>query len=442
MKSLQKILNENTLYRFVYISILQGIKFMRIFRNFIFTTFFILSSFAQSTDILFDEKQDEVDMEALRKWIRDKRLITTKESGGDLSISGQVRTEFQAFDETRDGVQQRGQSGATNLPARAFDVEVNLNIDYRTERTWAAIKLEFDNDMGIDSGTLNKIRLEKGYFGGRVVNGDTFTFDIELGRRFLFNVFESNLEFSSLYDGVLFKFSKAFESIANFYFNGGAFIINDKKDHFGYVGELGMLQIKNSGLNAKYSVINWRKNNPEIGSSNYLEDLRFDFLVSQFLLSYTCTPKSINKLLKFYTAGLYNHFGEKLAVTNNQRANVGWYTGFSVGLVRKKGDWAIDTNFQYLKAQAVPDFDVAGIRRGNAAKVGLYTQTVDGKVVPTTIATAVGSGNYYGFVIDFLYAITDNLTIQQNFQFSNTLDTSIGPDLKYRQYEAEFIYAF
>jgi len=428
-----------------YISINEDLIFMRIIRTitFAFASFFMINIFAQTADVDFDEKQEEIDMDALRKWIRDKRLVTTKELGGELAISGQVRTEFQAFDEKRFGVQQRGPGGATNVEARSFDVDVSLNIDYRADRTWASIKLRFDNNMGIRSGTVDSIRLERGYFGGRVVNGDTFTFDIELGRRYLFNIFESNLEFANLYDGVLFKFSKAFESIANFYFNGGAFIIDERDDHFGYVGEMGMLKIKNSGLNAKYSIINWRKHKPVLGSSNYLEDLRYDFLVSQLLFSYLYTPQCFNKLFKFYAAGLYNHFAKNdLAITNFKRANIGWYVGTSIGVVRKKGDWALDVNYQYLRAQAVPDFDVSGIRRGNAQRVGLYTQNINGSGGTTTNATAVGSGNYYGFAIDLLYAITDNLTIQQNFKFSNTLDKSIGPDLKYRQYEAEFIYAF
>lgn len=401
-----------------------------------------LHVFAQTPDVEFEEKLEEVDMDALRKWIRDKRLVTTKESGGNLSISGQIRTEFQAFDEKRFGVDQRGVNGATNRPARAFDVEVNLMIDYRRERTWGAIKLEFDNRMGIRSGTVSNIRLEKGYFGGRVVDGNTFTFDIELGRRFLYNVFESNLEFGSLYDGVLFKFSKALENISDLYLNAGAFIIDDRADHFGYVGELGMLKIGTSGLNTKYSVINWRKHKPTPGSSNYLEDLRYNFLVSQLLFSYLYTPKYFNKLFKFYISGLYNHFAEKLSVTEDKRANIGAYAGVSIGVVRKKGDWALDMNYQVLRAQAVPDFDVSGIGRGNAARVGLYTQNINGSGPATTSATAVGRGNYYGFEIDFLYAITDNITIEQNFKFTNTLDKSIGPDLKYRQYEAEFIYAF
>src|SRR3990167_10847076 len=85
-------------------------------------------------DVQFDEKRDpEVDdMEALRRWIRDKRFITVKEIGGDLSISGEVRTEFQDTSEVRNGIRQRGDGGAFDKPQYAWDIEVNIMIDYRT----------------------------------------------------------------------------------------------------------------------------------------------------------------------------------------------------------------------------------------------------------------------------------------------------------------------
>ena len=38
-----------------------------------------------------------------------------------------------------------------------------------------------------------KIALEKAYFGGRIIDGETFNFDGELGRRNLGDVFESKI---------------------------------------------------------------------------------------------------------------------------------------------------------------------------------------------------------------------------------------------------------
>ncbi len=405
-------------------------------RYFIFALCFIpFLLMAQTTDF---EADDEVDMDALRKWIREKRLVTMKELGGDLSISGEVRVEFQAFDETRNGASQRGASNGNNVPKRAYDTEVNLMLDYRTNRTWAAIKLEFDNDMGTESGSTSKIRLEKAYFGGRAVDGDTFTLDVELGRRGLSNIFESKLEFGSLFDGALLRLNKAFESIADFYTNLGVFIINDKDNHYGQVGEIGALDIANTGLYLKYSLVNWKKHH-DITSA---ENLKFNFIVSQGVFAYQFNSKLIHKLVKFYTGFLYNHAAKALSLTNNDRQNLAWYVGVSLGLVRKKGDWALDANFQYQQAQAIPDFDASGIGRGNASRVGLYTTNINGSGALNTRETAVGSGNFRGAELEFLYAITNNLTLLQNAKISYTLDKNIGPNLKYKSYEAEFIYAF
>jgi hypothetical protein len=337
----------------------------------------------------------------------------------------------------------------------AWDVEVNLMLDYRTDRTWAAIKLEFDNDMGQRSGTANKLRLEKAYLGGRIVPGDTFTMDGEIGRRYLYNVFDSKVEFGSIFDGLLIRFNKAFQSLGDSYCNLGAFLVNDKTNHYGFVGEIGALRIANIGLNLKYSLIDWfcpgsESERGNTNAENQIANLRYRFLVSQFLASYQFFPEWIGKrLIKFYGAALLNHLAEsdplaKAGVVGQGigKQNWGWYAGMSIGLVKKQGDWAVDANFQWVEAQVIPEFDNNGIGRGNSANSGFYTVHSDGSGGPTTKATATGNTNYYGFQVEGLYAFTDNLTIQQNFNWSWTLDTHLGPNIIYKQYEMEFIYAF
>lgn len=394
-------------------------------------------------DVDFDDKRDPDvdDMEALRRWIRDKRFITVKEIGGDLSISGEVRAEFQDTSETRNGIRQRGQGGAfINRPQYGWDVEVNLMLDYRTDRAWAAIKLEFDDNMGTRSGTVNRLRLEKAYLGGRIIPGDTFVFDAEIGRRYLFNVFDSNLEFSSLFDGILFRFNKAWMEIGDYYLNIGALIVDDATNHYAYVAEMGGLRIANIGLNMKYSIIDWYK-----PSANVIHNLRYKYLVSQYLVSYQFYPDWLGKrVLKFYAAGLCNHLAGGVPQTHGKKQNWAWYAGFSIGLVRKQYDFAINANYQWAQAQAVPEFDSSGIGRGNVGSVGFYSNDSSGNPLSgaTTAATAVGGCNYKGFELEALYAFTDNLTVLQNYKNSNTLNKSIGPNLRYQQYEVEFIYAF
>lgn len=381
---------------------------------------------------------EDPDPDALKNWLKDKRIVTVKEIGGDLVFSGEVRTEMQATHEEHDGIKFRGRHSITHRPTVAYDVEFNLMLDYRSERSWASVKIEFDNDMGTVSGSVNHLALERAYLGGRLIPGETFIFDAELGRRNFNSVFDSKIEFASIFDGLLFKFNKSFEKIGNFYVNGGPFIVNDRKNHYGAVAELGMLKIGNTGCYIKYSIIDWRKH-----SNRPLVNWAFKFIDSQFSLGYQGEiPKWNNKFLKIYSAYLVNIAAEGNPLTKGKKENIGAYAGFSLGQLRKKGDWALDANYQVVQAQAVPDYDSAGIKRGNAEDVGFYSLGRFGSGERTTLLTAVGGGNFRGFAIELLYGLTNNLTLFQNFQMSRTLNTDIGPLIRFYQYEMEFIYAF
>jgi hypothetical protein len=411
------------------------------------------SLFAQ--DLELEGKQEDMDMDALRTWLREKRMVSIKEVGGDLSLSGEVRVECQVTSEKKDGVQQRGEHGIKDDKGNilkafaAFDVEVNLMLDYRTERTWASIKLEFDNDMGQVSGTTNRIALEKAFLGGRIIDGDVFTLDFEAGRRNLNNVFDSKIEFSSIFDGALLRFSKASEEIGSFHNTTAAFLIDDKFDRYGWITEFGLLDIANTGFFLEYSLIDWTMFNWNRPGINWdkptpcnLSTMRIHYLVSQGIIGYQSTIASWGKLLKVYAAVLGNHLAFGVPITENRKQNMGFYVGAALGRIRQHGDWALEIVYQYVQAQSVPDFDSGGIKRGNAAGVGLYTNKLDGGGGATNNKTAVGSCNFQGVQIELLYAFTNNLTLFQSFQISATLDKNIGPDLRYKQYEMELIYAF
>jgi len=89
-----------------------------------------------------------------------------------------------------------------------------------------------------------------------------------------------------------------------------------------------------------------------------------------------------------------------------------------------------------------PPGDASGIGHGNAAGSGFFTTKANGSGAITTQANALSPFNYQGFQIETLYGFTNNLTLQQSYQMSWTLDKNIGPNIQYKQYEIEFIYAF
>ncbi|MBM3198222.1 MAG: hypothetical protein FJZ58_03090 [Chlamydiae bacterium] len=383
-----------------------------------------------------ESESNEVDIQALREWINTKRQVSIKEIGGNLSLSGEVRTEFQTSGETRNGVSQRGTG--TPFPSNQYDIAANILLDYKADQTWASIKLEFDNDAGIFSGSTNKIKLSRAYFGARVVDGEDCYVDTEVGRRKLSSAFDSKLEFGAYFDGALLKYSQAFDRIGDFYISTGVFIIDEKRNQYGYVGETGFMNILGSGVYTKYSLIDWDTKNLH----NSLAQHRFDFLVSQLILGYKFYLNQLQKQVSLYSAVLYNARAKKLAITANKKANWGGYVGFSVGELKKQGDWSLDANYQLLEAQCVPDYDMNGIGIGNIIDSGLYTTFKNGTGEPTTNKTAAGDGNFQGFCVTLDYLLTNNLNLQQQWQYSVTLEQDIGPSRRFKQYEIEFIYGF
>lgn len=401
------------------------------------------SSVLQASTIDEGDDIDQKDINALREWINTKRQVTVRELGGALSIAGEVRTEYQGTVETVNGVKQRGRGGAVRkdgspLPSDAFDIEVNLMFDYRTERSWGSVKLEFDNDAGVFYGTLNKLKLERAYWGVRMVDADTYTMDFEAGRRRMSTMVDSKIEFNSFFDGLWYKYDQSFDAIGDYYLHLGVFVINDSKDHFGYLGETGIFDVGGSGLYIKYSLVDWDTKH----FHKKVNQHRFDFIVSQLLFGYRFLPKYLDKVVQVYAAALYNHKAQRIELTRHTKQNWGGYLGVSIGELKKKGDWALDANYQVLEAQCVPDFDVQGIGLGNAANVGFYTVDTDGKGEANTRANARGNVNYRGFQITLDWLLTNQLDLQQSWQQSITLDNSIGPHRRFKQYEIEFIYGF
>lgn len=400
----------------------------------------LLTSALQAVDV------ENEDIQALRDWINSKRMITVRELGGQLSISGDVHAELQSTAEVKNGKAQRGRG--TDKPNNRYDIEFNLMVDYRTERSWIATRLRFDNDAGLlndnfGSGKSDKIKLERAYWGYRLLDGDRHTMDLDVGRRGpINNFFDSRLQFSSNFDGVSFKDSYAVDNVGDIYYQLGAFVVNENKDQGAYIGEAGILNIANTGFYTKYSLTDWNTKHVDKCPP------QFRFIVSQWTLGYKWIPQPFDRPVTIYMAGLYNHRArpvtfkaspKPLHVTDGKKANYGGYLGFSVGALKQAGDWSFDANYQVLAAQCVPDFDVGGIGMGASADNGFYWNK-DKKV--TSKDEIGGNVNYRGFELTLQYLISNNLNFWQQWRQSITLDNDIGPFRRYKQYEIDFIYSF
>lgn len=367
-----------------------------------------------------------------------------------------------------------------------FDVEFNLKIKYNYKKAWAYAHLQFDNPAGIRGrndcfGTyavLNKegssveeylprdqrfalkgsgegmfLTLKRAYMGYNIWADGKHRLDIEVGRRKLDDIFDSEIEFTSRFDGILLKFASSLGEFADWYWNIGAFVIDERVNHFGWVTEIGILNIYDTGLDIRYNFIDWEK----YGRNRCFkrDPLGARFQNSQITLTYTIHPTIFSKEMpvEFYGGFLVNHAAKKTVFTDWKRKNLGWYAGVYIGNVHKEGEWSLDIEYIAVQAQAVPEYDVGSIGRGNILDENLldiidesFPYGSDSSSFPSSYIVGYfprrGNTNFIGWRFEGLYAITDNLSIDIIYEFSNEECRKIGGRHYYQDFEIEAIYAF
>ncbi len=401
-------------------------------KKFFFSLLITISASLQAAD------NDSMNLEALKEWIATKRALTLDERGGALSLSADFHVEYIALSEQKNGIKNLGsQSLNPFIPSDQFDIEFNFLLDYRTDMTWASAKIEYDNNMGINLGTFNRIFLERAFFGFRLDETELSTTDIEFGRRFLSYTFDSQIQFGALMDGILLLYNQTTELYGDFYIYAAPFIVNETLSHISFVVETGLLNIFNTGFYAKYSLIDWATHDYE----DRLLNLAFNYLNSQFLLGYRLQNPFFDAVTIFYGAFLVNALAKPFEILDGRLDNLAGYVGVSMGEIRKKNDWSLDFNVQFVQPQAVPFIDFSGIGIENPENIGLYTLLSDGGGLATIKETAVANSNYWGFKLSFLYALQDTITLSQSFSLTRPL-MDVHNKFDFQKYKLELIYAF
>lgn len=382
-------------------------------------------------------------------------------------------------------VDSRGLPISTN----DFDVEFNIKFKYTYKDAWAMAHVQFDNPAGIrgrndcfgtfpvfnkhgneveetlprdsrfalkGSGEANFITLKRAYIGYNIWADGKHRLDIEVGRRKLDDVFDSEIEFTSRFDGVLLKYASAIDEVMDWYLDAAAFVIDERVNHFGYVFELGILNIYDTGLDIRYNFIDWIKRGRN--RCFIFNPIGTKFQNSQITLTYTIKPTIYSKEIpfEFYGGFLVNHAARPSIFTHGKRKNLGWYAGLYIGSVHKKGDWSLDLEYIAVQAQAVPDGDVGSVGRGNILDENLFDildESFYGSVdldelysIPSSNIIGYfprrGNANFIGWRFEGLYAITDNLSLDVIYEFSNEEDRRIGGRHHYQDFEIEAVYAF
>lgn len=372
---------------------------------------------------------DDENLDALKEWIATKRAVTVDERGGSLSISGDVHVEYLALSEQKNGVKNIGPgSPNTFVPENQFDIEFNFLLDYRTDLTWATTKLNYDNNAGVIGGTLNNITMERAFFGFHLLQRDNAVVDLEFGRRFLGYTFDSRIQFGSLMDGILLKVNKSTQNYGDFYLFAAPFVVNEVLSHFSFVMEMGVLNLANTGIYVKYSLIDWKTKGYDLPVINN----QFDAINNQFILGYRFQNTFFNAITIVYAAFLFNAAAKPNPHLDNRKDNLAGYIGITMGEIRKKRDWSLDINFQAVQPQAIPPRDLSGIGIINPENYTLYVLDKN---------LAVSNGNFYGFAINFLYALEDTITLRQAISFSRPL-MEMNNRFDFQGYKLELIYAW
>ena len=426
---------------------------------------------------------------------------TIREKGVVFFLDEYSSSYYGSYEEPSSGSlyqEYRALRGGEHVDARGipislndFDVEFNLKLKYNFKKAWCYAHLQFDNPAGVrgrndcivpagfpvfnkegsevvdffsrdsrwaikGSGDSFSINLKRAYMGYNIWADGKHRLDIEVGRRKLDDVFDSEIEFTSRFDGVLLKYASSIQDFSDWYLDVGAFVIDERVNHFGWVAEIGLIDIMDSGLDLRYSIIDWQKR----GFNRCLVDNPYGarFLNSQVTVTYTIHPKFGSKQIEipfeFYGGFLINHLAKKEIFTHHKKKNLGWYAGLYVGNVNKEGDWSFDIEYIVVQAQAVSEFDVGSIGRGNILDENLLDildesfpyASSDYSSVPSSGIVGIfprrGNTNFVGYRTEFLYAITDNLSIDLIFEISNEEDRRIGGRHSYNDFEIEAIYAF
>lgn len=383
------------------------------------------------------------------------------------------------------------------LAANDFDIDLNLYFEFRTPCCWAVSHIEFDNDGGVrgsrkicglnnckkpkaccapcgqatppadgtaldccnrvnynpcdvidcqapvGSGDFEAIALRKAFFGYNICTKGSTRLDLEVGRRRLFDVFDSRIQFLSQFDGMTLRYVTQVGD-TDFYWNLAGFVVNEHINHLACATEFGFLNIRDTGLDLKYSIIDWYK--PGDNECCLEKSDGWRFINSQVTAGYRFNRDYFPVRVKLYGAVLYNHAARARFYTDDKKHPWGGYAGILIGEVVEQGDWSIDMNVQYVSAQAVADADVSGMGRGNIRNETLTMAAALRHFTPEerkyATQNARGNANYKGFKIEGLYALTDYLSIDAQYIHSEAANARIGGRHSYNKFKIEGIFAF
>jgi hypothetical protein len=387
-----------------------------------------------------------------------KKPVLSNDNVGVIFLNGDVNVTKNFMSIKDNGVQlPRLTTSGLQTQSLIWELESNLYIHYIYRRSYMEVNLRSDMDMGTQGGNVKDIELRRAFIGYTAVNAPKVHIDLMFGRQVASDLFDSKVMFYNLtlLNGLFinnhFPLAKHFDMGLKF----AGLIFNFADRHYAYIVELNINELTKKGPYFKYTFTNWRKkgfstifnlqgsstNNAGISYGKVRDNPRYRFEISQFILGYLLTWRGLP--IEMSHGFLINHAAKRFVIFNNKKRNIAWYFDLLIGKADKKNHYAFEIIYQNVGAQALPGWDMSGIGTGNPRSNLIYGPAVDDftgiDVIPTN-ATANGNVNFKGIELNYKYAITNNIQLELEFDYSMNQDKGIGPLRRFQNFKIAMHY--
>lgn len=389
---------------------------------------------------------DEVEVKVVKEKLVKKKKAPLAERV-DLALYGNVQVKFQDFREVLNGRAVRGpiipilpdfELPKDFQPNQVWSVEANIWLDHRGDCTWATINLRFKTNLGSVSGAWNQYSLERAFIGFKLWDGCCSRGQLEFGRMKLGDRFQSELQYNSRFDGVVFELRRDFCDYGPWTVKAGVMVVDFRTRHYTWIVGWRWDEIWKSGYYVDLSFIDWSRGRrvffPDILFP--LPDPFFQYRNFQVVLGYKFPLERFCRPVHASIGWIINEAASRQARFNNYLGNQAWWIAFEIGSIVKACDWAFKFSYQWVGLQSILETDVSGIGRGNADGGSIHSRNI---FDPSLL---FGNTNYKGVAFTFSYGITDNITFLAEYYYSTEITGQVGGLLKYTKAEGKITYAF
>lgn len=383
---------------------------------------------------ILSEKLRKANIDPIKMTLPELEHYFERGMKGIFQISGEVDTMWIYQSETIGSRQHRGGDSPEGLGANSFKTEVLVSFDYAKNNAFASMELDWFNLIGENNARVTQITLPRAFMAYSLFEWTSMDAIIYLGRRQLLEFYDSEIQFESIGTGATFSYGYGFPHDTNIAIDLGGYFVTPStlSNRFVFIVEAGCYQILKSSFYIDYTFTEWGQFN--FNGQYTRTHPQWQYMISQILLGYFLFQDNPTWAGKIVGGFLINTRAQKVKRTRYQKENLGWYVDLQIGKIKKQNDFAFEAMWQVVQAQTIPDFDLSGLGHGNAPGFSLF-QT-------NNPAFALGAENYNSWILQFLYAISDNLTLRFEFDRALPYTRSFGPPFAYTLFQMASLYTF